>query len=100
MACFHVDGGMPSYPACQEPLGGAMKTAGKSLFLKKARSKDRGTRLQACVLVLGGLAVAIAAYSAVPPSPTTKGFVVTRFVPAYYEGPTGRTISWDKSDGQ
>ena len=34
-----------------------------------------------------------------PRASTTKGFVVARFVTALYEGKTGRTAAWDKSDG-
>lgn len=35
-----------------------------------------------------------------PKAKTTKGFVVTRFVTAMYEGETGRTAAWEKSNGQ
>ena len=40
------------------------------------------------------------AVGADPRSPTTKGFVVTTFLRAQYEGKTGRTADWSTSDGQ
>ena len=47
-----------------------------------------------------GILFAAPSMAADPQPATTKGFVVTRFVTAMYEGPTGRTAAWEKSDGQ
>lgn len=57
----------------------------------------RNILLSAALLLT--LVTAAAPADADPRAKTTKGFVVTRFVTAMYEGETGRTAAWDKSDG-
>src|SRR5689334_15809679 len=68
---------------------------GTNMMFSNSKS---ATHWRITLLTLGATC-ALQAVAADPQPATTKGFVVTRFVTAMYEGPTGRTAAWDKSDG-
>lgn len=65
--------------------------------------KNGKTRRTVTCLIYSSTCVLITvagAGNATPPNAKTKGFVITQLHLATYEGPTGRTASWDKSDGR